>query len=139
MTGSSYRITTSGILVCIEHGKPSAEEWSKVLTMLQAQRANLKGILVISFGTDGPDARQRTQYKECMGSKLSIPTAVLMDSTLVRGVMTAFSWVTGQNSSRAFSHAQLKEALDFLKLDDKSRSEVEALCLPALKPSATKA
>lgn len=101
---------------------PTDHEWDSYIRFL---RENLvPGVaprsLVITDG-GGPNSAQRTRLTELISEHAGeIKIAVVTSSAVVRGIFTAMSWFATFNY-RAFSPAQLDEALAFL---DVSRSTV---------------
>jgi hypothetical protein len=89
------------------HGaqQPSATEWSAYVQAVESALPSAKGTLHIFVATDGgaPNAAQRKQLAEAFDR--SAPpglTHVFSTSAFVRGVVTAFSWMT---RSHALAHA----------------------------------
>jgi hypothetical protein len=74
--------------------------------------------LVFTLG-GGPNVFQRRQSLEVLNARPagSPKTAVLTESLLVRGMVTALSWFA-TNGVAAFSSGALDEALDFLNVVD---------------------
>jgi hypothetical protein len=85
--------------------QPSAQEWSAYVQGVEAALPSAKGTLHIFVATDGgaPNAAQRKQLAEAFDRSASPGlTHVFSTSAFVRGVVTAFSWMT---RSHALAHA----------------------------------
>lgn len=84
---------------------PSAAEWSAYVQAVEGALPFAKGTLHIFVATDGgaPNAAQRKQLAEAFDRSASPAlTHVFSTSAFVRGVVTAFSWMT---RSHALAHA----------------------------------
>jgi len=74
-------------------GRPTDDEIDLHIAEAVAMAGFVRGVLVMTEGPDaeGPDAGQRA--KMARAGLLRIPTAVVTDAVLARGVMTAVSWL----------------------------------------------
>ena len=81
------------------------------MDFLEAQKAQQTKILVVTEG-GSPSAAQRARLTEIFGKK-GVPTAVLTDSSIVRGVVQALNWFV-QGALRAFAPERLEDALVYL-------------------------
>jgi hypothetical protein len=85
--------------------QPSAHEWNAYVQAVEATLPSARGTLHIFVATDGgaPNAAQRKQLAEAFdrGPNKAL-THVFSTSAFVRGVVTAFSWMT---RSHALAHA----------------------------------
>jgi hypothetical protein len=85
--------------------QPSAAEWSAYVQAVEGTLPATKGTLHVFVATDGgaPNAAQRKQLAEAFDkSPRPALTHVFSTSAFVRGVVTAFSWMT---RSHAVAHA----------------------------------
>ncbi|MFT3769885.1 MAG: hypothetical protein QM820_31020 [Minicystis sp.] len=101
-------------------------------------------VLAITEG-GSPSTIQRKEFNEALKGH-EIPLAVVTDSRLVRGTLTAYGWFN--RNIRAFSWADFLDALTYLKVQEKNYEkflgEVQKLqdqvrgkgSLPELRPSA---
>jgi hypothetical protein len=84
-------------------------------------------ILVYTEG-GGPSAAQRKDLLDCFDGR-TIPTAILSDGAIVRGMATALSWFN--KSIRPFPRSKMEEALEYLGVPrtewDTVRREVACL------------
>lgn len=85
------------------------EEWQRFLKVLQT--APITRYVTGSLGKVETSSLQRKQSAETLKAR-GIRTAVLTDDTLVRGVVTAVSWL-GANVN-AFAWNDLKSAFSYL-------------------------
>lgn len=85
--------------------QPTVAEWTGYVQEVEAALPGARGTLHIFVATDGgaPNAAQRKQLAEAF-DRSSTPalTHVFSTSAFVRGVVTAFSWMT---RSHAIAHA----------------------------------
>jgi hypothetical protein len=102
--------------------EPTNEEWDGYLSRLKGKRASTLGLLVFTSG-GAPNAVQRTKLNDWIG-KDSYARAVLSDSMLVRGVITALAWF--DPAIKAFSPSQLEEAYVYLKVPPAERAKFRA-------------
>lgn len=97
---------------------PTEEEWNAFRRA--ARKATLHGctkVLVVSAGW-GPDSRQRAQAREIVGD-IAVTVAVVTDSPVVRGIVTAFSWFHPRISAFALDRgAGIPAALRYLDVGD---------------------
>jgi hypothetical protein len=105
---------------------PTDEDWdnANVHAYKMAQRGGLTGVLVHTFST-GPTAQQRARLTRLMeeGKIPIVPQAVLTESIIVRGIVTAFAWVIGPHI-KTFSSRDVDKALDYLQVPAFQRRHV---------------
>lgn len=119
--GNCYfrQIDSIGISVCIAR-KITDEEWQQYLLgglrIAQALGAPPR-VSLACFEGDIPDARQRRMLVEHLAEH-RLPAmeraAMITDSALVRGALTAFGWLVPKTTLRAFRPVDLGAALDWL-------------------------
>lgn len=99
------------------HGaqNPSDEEWSRHCAHIARVRHENRGVLVYTQG-GGPSSKQRQQMRTALHDTPAPPTAILTDSTFVRGLITSLNWFLG-NQVTAFEPAELERALGYLQRD----------------------
>jgi len=115
------------IVVCVHNQQaPSDAEWREFLEVWRGHRDQIAGQIVYSAG-GAPNARQREDSLAIIHQRSAgaPPTAVVTDSMLVRGAVTAISWVVRERI-RAFRSDALIEACQFIGATDPSAVE-EAL------------
>jgi hypothetical protein len=99
---------------------PSDAEWSLVLDSYRTYAREHSGdysgmrVLVVIDG-GGPYAKQRGDLVTAK-KNASVKTAILSDNKVIRGIATAFNWITGDTSMRLFAPTDLSTALHFLDL-----------------------
>lgn len=98
--------------------------WLEFVGPLSNTKQNFK-LLVYSNG-GGPTPLQRKKSVEVMPRK-DIPIAVLTNATLIRGVVTAYSWVSVMKI-KAFKLLDFDKALDYLEIPKTKKP----LCTDAL-------
>ena len=112
-------------VVVIAHSadRPSQAAWDVLLDEFRPSELEpdrLRGFLISSAG-GAPDAIQREAITE--SERLNkLPTAVLSDSTLVRGAITVLSWFGRR--IRGFPPDDTSGALDFLSVPAAQRDTV---------------
>lgn len=89
---------------------PDDQEWDDVCDVL---RKNVHDRALVVTDGGGPTARQRKVIIDAAGGR-KIPTAVMTDSVLVRGITTAMAWFVPE--VQAFKPDDLRGALDYLKV-----------------------
>ena len=102
---------------------PSQEDWSQMLTDLQAKLRHLRGNLVLA-GDIKLTARQRKGVADAVGgSRLKV--AVMTESAITRGILRAIGWLGGPTGVRPFAMQELAGALDYLEVRGRQRRQVE--------------
>lgn len=96
---------------CTSRGDMPNERWSEYLDDLRAKRVTR--VLGAAVGSLSLTSAQRKQASEIM-EELHITSAGVTDESIVRGFVTALSWV-GVNI-KAFSWAELRQAISYLKV-----------------------
>src|SRR4051812_30856452 len=90
---------------------PSDADWDAWVEESTSWRPH--GVLVLTPGV-GPNVKQRRRmHDKCQTAGINLgklPTAVVCDGTVVRGIVTALSWL-GQTAIRSFSPSRLDDAL----------------------------
>ena len=100
---------------------PTDRDWQAMLDDL-GERLRPGGLYRILVRTDnaGPNSLQRNAINQLATSKrATLRVAVMSTSRLVRGIVTAFSWM-GTLQIRSFGDADLAGAIAYLGLDDVS-------------------
>lgn len=99
-------------ILCQSQHTPSDDSWD---AWVDWSVLNKYRVLLVSTHGGSPTPRQRRHLAE-RRSQAKLPpefVALLTDSGLLRGVLTAFAWITG-NTVRAFAPADLGDALRWL-------------------------
>lgn len=121
----------SGRLVVMVHGDTPGthEEFHHMMELgKEATQVGAGRMLVYAAGRGGPDPEQR----RAIGDKLrahgvsTFKTVVVTESALVRGIMTALSWVSPM-ATRCFAPCALDKAAEALDLSDEERSTLDTL------------
>jgi hypothetical protein len=109
-------------LVLQGEGQPSDTEIDEHIAEASAMAGFVRAVLVVAEGSraGGPDARQRA--KMARAGLLRVPTAVVTDSVLARGIMIAVSWVG--TPIQGFASEHLSRAYEFLKLSGPVRARI---------------
>ncbi len=125
------RIGDLWITVHPDHALSEAE-WREHLDLSVAEvqrNGPYPGILVWA-PKQGPSAHQRRIMTEEYGRRLSLDKqracAVITDSALVRGILTALTWFGSGTAMNSFSSSDASKALDWLALHiefDRRRAE----------------
>ncbi len=112
------------ILVFHYESVPTAAEWSSYLDIYTKNIDRLSGVLVITEG-GAPNSAQRKQLSETYEKTRQAPVAIVSDSAIARGAITAFRWL-GMVTMTPFSPARLDEAMEFVKADPGTRTKLRA-------------
>jgi hypothetical protein len=138
--GRTLRFSKIDDLLLIVHAPvdPDPHEWS---VMIQESRAHAFGYRrVLVFGANVRlKASQRSELADFVNSN-HVKVAVLVDSAVARGMVTALGWVTGKY--RAFPSDDIEAAIAYLggNLDiAKIRDEVRSIQRDLLQGSSASA
>jgi hypothetical protein len=107
------------VLLGVHHQHPPTDqEWARWIGLAIESSAGGVRTLVVSGGNAGPNAKQRRALAEALQG-VDIRSAILTDSLVVRGIVTAIAWLNV--ALRAFAPDQQLEAADYLGLDERER------------------
>lgn len=124
---SRFACTIIGDLVLGLHAKdnPSDEDWNEYVNATRSvlERHGSVKVLAYSMG-GGPNSVQRTKANELFKDRPQL-IAVMLNSALVRGIVTALSWFNPM--IRAFNIDQLDEACRYLQLSSTASAEVHRM------------
>jgi hypothetical protein len=104
----------SCVILVHSEAAPSDKDWGKYIDFIKAQKRPETKILVVGKGGPPPSAAQRAKLATVF-EKSGVPTAVLTDSQISRGVVTALNWIFPQKLA-AFPTARLEDALIYVGL-----------------------
>ena len=99
---------------------PTQEEWSSWLTLLRARKGAPVRVLVET--QSGPNASQRKALSDTLRDE-DARFAILTDSLIVRGIVTALAWLGLPH--HAFAPSQHVQACNYLDLSTEEREEAE--------------
>jgi hypothetical protein len=124
-----YDVTAHGVMVQVHLADPTSEEWTAMVDFMVARKQVIKAVLAIGRGSGGPNSKQREQLAGAVKEMHpGMPFALLTDSVVTRGILTALNWLTNkQDESRTFPPTDLEQALSFLKLGDAEKAATRAL------------
>ena len=91
---------------------PSADEWARCLEMCR-ERTGLSSRFVVETHGGGPDAKQRKALADLLRHE-DARVAVLTDSIVARGILTALAWLG--LPQRGFAPGDLRGAASYLEL-----------------------
>lgn len=97
---------------------PSDADWSEYIAFVEQSilgQSTARALVVVSGG--GPSGVQRQKLHGAT-RHVSLSVAVVTQSAIARGLVTALSWV--KSGYRAFTTEDLEGALDFLGVKDKA-------------------
>ena len=135
--GISFGMTASRVMVQLNHQQASDHEWALLVDAVRSQASALMGIVIVTPSGKGPNAGQRKQIAAVAEhfSKSFRGVALLTDSVVVRGALTAIRWLNPQGPvAEPFALQGLEGALDFLKLDAEQKIEVRDLLKALERP-----
>ncbi|APR83157.1 Hypothetical protein A7982_08506 [Minicystis rosea] len=122
-------------VILLIHGAdtPTQPEWDEYLKLVEDSRGLVTQVLVDSAGgAPTPTMRAEVQKRYNTYKPSAPPVAVLSNSMIARGIVTAISWGYGRDKIRAFAPGELDAALDWLKLDRVFANDVRKT-IPVLK------
>jgi hypothetical protein len=125
----AYDTTPGGVMVQVHYGTAPDEEWNAVVDDLERRLLELAGVVAIALGEGGPTPSQRERLNAVV-SRMPEAThfALLSDSRVTRGILTAINWLTGRHEqSHVFSADDLEGALRALRLTPEQSEEVRAM------------
>jgi hypothetical protein len=135
-TIACQRVRSTILLV---HGPspPTQSEWDKYVALVDSSREGVTRVLVDTAG-GAPNATQRAEVQQAYNKypNGAPPVAVLSESMIARGVVTAFSWAYGRDRIRAFAPVEFDAALDWLAIDKSSADDIRR-AMSALKHTVT--
>ncbi len=114
LTSGIWRDELGAICIVVQNAHaPTVAEWNGYCLHV-AETVNLPGSTAVVL-TDGgsPNASQRAQANELLGGQ-DKPCAVISDSMMVRGVVTAFSWFNKEIS--VFNPTAIDQAFRFINV-----------------------
>jgi hypothetical protein len=111
-----------GATMVVAHGPqpPAQNEWDGHIALCKDGKVKVRRLLVYTAG-GAPDAKQRAQAEKEFGQ---LRVAVLTDSVLARGVVTALRWL-GMPIS-AFPADQVVRAMEDIGVPSAERDEVRS-------------
>ena len=120
------------LLVAHGHSAPTEVEWQQLMAAW-ASHPEMTTQLVFTLG-GGPNVVQRRQSLEVLNARPggSPKTAVMTDSLVVRGMVTALSWFA-TNRVAAFGPGALDDAFNFLGIFEEVRRDQLAKRLAVLR------
>ncbi len=112
---TTMRYAPQGQVFVTVHGTepPSDDEWARYLEVSKTHFGSLRASVVITEG-GGPNSRQRALLTERYPEFGPVPVAVVSDSPMTRGIVTALHWL-GKNI-RAFRPTDLAGAFEYLSV-----------------------
>jgi hypothetical protein len=124
----AHRVALGIVFVRHRSQAPRDEDWQQFLADIGAQMKPGQPLQVLVKTDDaGPNSVQRNQINRLAQSKgASLRVAVMSNSRLVRGIITAFSWM-GSLQIRSIEPTDYKAALAFLGAAQVSPGEAARL------------
>lgn len=122
-----HRVVPELALVIVMHAQasPSAEDWSEMVrTMGRLAPSGRMRTLVFTDGAS-PNSAQRAELADALHD-IAVPIAVVTDSIIARGAVTAFRWL-GQRRMRSFSTDEQRAALEHLGVPYNARPRIYEL------------
>lgn len=119
--GSHEWYLVDDVLVTYTVGEVQDAIWSRYLAAIQNDKIRIN----LAFSSNGSlTALQRKTASDALKAK-NIPAVVVTDSALVRGVVTAMTWL-GTNI-RAFSFTDLDKAIQAVSTKPDAMQEIKTL------------
>jgi len=98
---------------------PTDDEWERWMQLVRDRDGQQVRTMVEAHQAGGPNAKQRRLLEETVRG-VDIMTAVLTDSVVTRGIVTAIAWLN--ISLRAFAPDQHAAAMTYLGLSEDERA-----------------
>jgi hypothetical protein len=110
--GRTLRFTKVDDLLLVVHAlvDPDPHEWSAMIAESRARAHGYRRVLVVASNVR-LKASQRSELADFVNSN-DVKVAVLVDSAVARGMVTALGWVTGKY--RAFPTDDIEAAIAYL-------------------------
>ena len=108
------------VFVQVVSGAPADPEWNAMLDRMVANEYPLIRVLVSADG-GSPNAAQRQRLADRIGKRPQ-RGAILTESAVVRGAITAIRWFNPSIDTRAFSPKAFDEAAAFLDVPNSERA-----------------
>lgn len=106
------------------HGRenPADDEWGPYIEALRdlVTRVGEITVLVVTDG-GGPNSVQRAELNERVLAGRTMLGAVVTESRIARGIVTALSWFN--SGIKAYPPVRLREALRYLGLEEEAQAE----------------
>lgn len=125
-----YDCTPHGVMVQVHVDKHSDADWRAMLDYMVARKDTIRAVMAISQRDEAaPSSKQRAELAETLKHmRAQMPFALLTDSRIARGVLTAINWLTKrQDQSRVFAPDRLDDALSFFALNAEESAAVRSL------------
>jgi hypothetical protein len=131
-----------GLLIVVhDRGAPTDERWGDLLSAVskplpEGGRTPRAWAAVLIYSLGGmPTVTQRARLRTLKLTLPAPPVALVSDSPLARGVLTAVRWIfPGLRAMRAFTPEQEAAALEALGLDEAARARAAAALDEMLGP-----
>ena len=118
-----------GVLIAVHTAYgPTDDEWRSYLHLYESHQQLVRANLVVTRG-GGPNAKQREAMSKLKNLR-AFATAVVSDSVVARGIVTAISWIG--KPIRAFTPSETDLAFEYLGVATDTRAKVR-LEVAALK------
>ncbi len=128
--GATVSVGVMSRVLVIVHGDvpPSREDWPHVCDAIRDNHKVARGQLVMTAGP-APNAAQRKAALDVLPKNfVAPPCAVLTETILVRGVLTALNWFLN-DSHRAFRPNDVAGVAKHLKITEKEAADLIAFAL----------
>ena len=107
--------------VAVQGAKAAApKEWNAFITAFEEQLSEVSSLLIFSAGAS-IDIREREQLERLL-TRGRLRVAVLTDSKVVRGAVTALSWF--KIPIKSFAENEVELALDHIRVQKADRARV---------------
>jgi len=119
----TFRFDILDHLLLVVHADvpPSDTDWARLVVVRDANRARIRGHLVVAPPRASINASQRADVTKFM-KETGTSVAILTDSALVRGLARGVGFLGVQ--VRAFTPSDLGRALDFLLVPESRHAEI---------------
>lgn len=124
-----FGTTPHGVLVQLYFGRTSNGDCRALFDTSSNSAGSLNRVIAIVREEPGLSAAQRQELARVLSKQPNpILFALMTDSALIRGSLTALNWITGRGrETRLFKMSEIETAMDFLRMPDAERPEVRTL------------
>lgn len=126
--GKTVSVGFASRVLLVAHGRrpPIAEDWTEVCAHIQNHLHTARGLMVTTLGA-APNAAQRKAGLDLLPKNYNPPPgAVMTNSLLVRGTITALNWFLN-DTHRAFHPDDIAGAAKHLKITEEEAADLIAL------------
>jgi hypothetical protein len=120
-----YKLVGQVLVTLHTEKSPDDQEWEPYFRFSTTLPPTCRRMLVISRG-GGPNAKQRKYVNEAYTKDVKMTVAVVNDSTMVRGIVTALGWFNSHIKPFPYTDTGLEDAFKYLDIQGKEAGHLLA-------------